>query len=203
MKKILFILSLLPALIQAQEKGDYFISYNLGVIEDVYQSDLDINAYSQDMQSDAKSDKKYGHLLAVGYHIQEKLIIGVNYMSAEIHGANEVEYYNNSFTEKNIFIKYNLFKKGKFSLLASGSCGEVSFEGSRNFVFDDGLVNKFKDKSRKGAYGGELMYNLSDKISLNLKIMRNEIKHDGFDGWDYGSASDRYLYKSIGARIYL
>jgi outer membrane protein OmpA-like peptidoglycan-associated protein len=39
---------------------------------------------------------------------------------------------------------------------------------------------------------------VNDLIKLNLELSRNIVKHDGFDGWDYGSGEDRYLYKSIG-----
>ena len=43
----------------------------------------------------------------------------------------------------------------------------------------------------------------NDAVEISLSIVRNKIQDDGFDGWDYGSGSDQYLYKSVGLRLYL
>jgi hypothetical protein len=81
----------------------------------------------------------------------------------------------------------------------------VKWSADRSLMFDEGIIplNSLDGKAKKYSYGAGVNYMLNEDIELSLNITRNEIKHDGFDGWDYGSKSDQYLYKSIGVRMYL
>jgi hypothetical protein len=207
MKKFLLIILLAPTLVFSQNKGDYYLQYNYGIVLDIYNPDMDINPYSPDMQSnfEDREDATNGTQFSFGYYISDKVTLGVNYMESEIAGANAIEFYNSEFSEKNVFLNYDVIEINKINAFATAAYGEVEWSADRSLMFDDGIIplNTYKGTAKKYAYGAGLSYKLNNDIEISLSITKNEIQHDGFDGWDYGSGSDQYLYKSIGVRIYL
>lgn len=204
---IVFCLAIAPALLWAQEPGSYYVGYNYGVIEDVFYPDLDINPHSPDMASDYEGSVEHRNAsqYSLGYQVSEKLVLGVNYKDAEIYGCNEIEFYEGVFTEYNAFAQYDVFDFKQATVYASGSIGQVDFSANRSLMFDDGVIplNTYTGDSDKFSYGVGLRIPFGDNIQLTLDYSFDEVKHDGFDGWDYGSGVDRYTFKSVGLRYFL
>ena len=44
---------------------------------------------------------------------------------------------------------------------------------------------------------------IKDNMTIVVKYTLNELDDDGFDGWDYGSDTDRYAFMSVGLRMKL
>tara|TARA_B100000768_G_scaffold168691_1_gene173726 strand:+ start:187 stop:357 length:171 start_codon:yes stop_codon:yes gene_type:complete len=42
-----------------------------------------------------------------------------------------------------------------------------------------------------------------DNMTIVVKYTLNELDDDGFDGWDYGSGTNRYTFMSVGLRMKL
>ena len=206
MKKILFTILVVPSLLLAQQKGDYFLQFNHGLVYDEYIPDMDVNPWSPDMQSefDGRDDVKEGSQYSFGYYITKKLSIGINYMDAEISGANSVEFYDGTFTEKNIVANLDVREFNNLVFFITASSGKVEWSVTRSLMFDEGTIplSIHEGEADKYSYGGGVRYKF-DAVEISLNIVRNKIQHDGFDGWDYGSGSDQYLYKSVGIRFYL
>lgn len=205
MKKIFLAVLLMPTIVFSQSKGDYFVQYNYGQVFDRYNTD-GINPYSPDMQSEfeGRDDIKMGTKYSFGYYIFDRITLGVNYMDAKISGANAIEYYNCKFNETNVFANYEIKESNGITFFGTISYGYVEFASKRHFMFDDAVIplNTDNGTSQKFAYGGGVSYKLSMDLEISLSAT-NAILHDGFDGWDFGSGTDQYLYKSVGVRIYL
>ena len=205
MKRIFLAVLLIPTIVFSQSKGDYFVQYNYGQVFDRYNKD-DLNPYSPDVQSEfqGRDDIEMGTRYSFGYYISDQITLGVDYMDAQISGANAIEYYNGEFNEKNIFANYEMGESNGMTFFGTISYGHVEFSSKRYFMFDNAEIslNTANGTSKKFAYGGGLSCKLDDNIEISLSIT-NSILDDGFDGWDYGSGSDQYLYKSFGLRIYL
>jgi len=203
MKKILaIILAVTPFLLIGQVNGDYILRVNYGMVFDENHSDLDIDEHSPDLYSEYnnRDDVKNAYKLSGGYYLNNNLLIGLSYMNSEIAGSNDIEFWDGEFTETSLFAEYEFFKKDGLGLYATGGGGKIEFDAFRSLMLDDGQVplNSYSGSSIKYQYGGGITYVVNDFIELNLELLRNIVNHDGFDGWDYGSGEDRYLYKSIG-----
>lgn len=197
----------MPFMVFSQVEGDYFLQYNKGYVYDEFNDEMDINPWSPDMQTEyeGKDDVKEGVRYSLGYCLTDGLVIGLNYMSSEIAGSNNIECYEGEFTEKNLFASYTILSADNLSLFATGSYGKVEWSATRELNFDGGVfpLNTYEGEAKKYAYGCGVSYMLTQDLELSFEVSRNEIEHDGFDGWDYGSNSDQYLYKTIGIRLYL
>jgi hypothetical protein len=203
MKKILvLIIAISPLFVFGQSKGDYLLKLNYGLVLDENHPDLDIDGHSPDLYSEYndRDDVNSAFQLSAAYHLSNKLLVGVSFMNSEIEGSNDIEIWNGKFTEYNLFGEYELFRKESLGAYAKGGLGTISFDAFRNLVFDGGQVpiNSYSGNSSKFFYGAGVSYQIDENIKLNLEITRNVVNHDGFDGWDYGSGEDRYLYKSVG-----
>ena len=203
MKKILaIILAVTPFILIGQVKGDYMLRVNYGMVFDENHSDLDIDEHSPDLYSEYnnRDDVKNAYKLSGGYYLKDNLLIGLSYMNSEIAGSNDIEFWDGEFTETSLFAEYEFFEKDGLGIYATGGGGKIDFDAFRSLMLDDGQVplNSYSGSSVKFQYGGGITYVVNDFIKLNLELSRNIVNHDGFDGWDYGSGEDRYLYKSIG-----
>tara|TARA_B100000795_G_C22784808_1_gene434099 strand:+ start:1043 stop:1774 length:732 start_codon:yes stop_codon:yes gene_type:complete len=203
MKKILaIILAVTPFLLIGQVKGDYMLRVNYGEILDENHPDLDIDEHSPDLYSEynGRDDVKNAYKLSGGYYLMDNLLIGLSYMNSEISGSNDIEFWDGEFTETSFFAEYEFFEKDGLGIYATGGGGKIDFDAFRSLMIDDGQVplNSYSGSSIKFQYGGGITYVVNDFIKLNLELSRNIVTNDGFDGWDYGSGQDRYLYKSIG-----
>jgi len=208
MKKILFLIILIsPLFVFGQSKGDYFLTLNYGFVLDENHPDLDIDSHSPDMYTgyNDRDDAKNSIKISASYHLTDNMLFGVSYMNSEIEGSNDIEIWNGEFAEFNLFAELEIFEKNDFGVYAKGGLGSVNFDAFRNLVFDGGQVplNSYSGTSSKILYGAGATYQISTRFKLNLEITRNIVNHDGFDGWDYGSGEDRFLYQSIGISYYI
>ncbi|MDB3927084.1 outer membrane beta-barrel protein [Flavobacteriales bacterium] len=203
MKKILFLIILIcPLFVFGQSKGDYLLTLNYGIVLDENHSDLDEDGHSPDMYTgyNDRDDAKNSVKISASYHLTDNMLFGVSYMNSEIEGSNEIEIWNGEFAELNVFVELEILEMNDFGVYAKCGLGNISFDSFRNLVFDGGQVplNSYSGDSNKLLYGSRASYQISKNINLSLEITRNIVNHDGFDGWDYGSGKDRFLYQSIG-----
>ena len=175
---------------------------NYGMVFDENHPDLDVDEHSPDLYSkyNNRDDVKKAFKLSGGYYFKDNFLIGLSYMNSDIAGSNDIEFWDGEFSETSLFVEYEFFKKYGFGIYATGGVGRIDFDAFRSLMLDDGQVplNSYSGSSVKFQYGGGITYVVNDFIKLNLELSRNIVNHDGFDGWDYGSGEDRYLYKSIG-----
>lgn len=197
----------MPSIAMGQFLDKLFVEFNMVFVDDLEYTNKDINLFSPDMSSghNFKSDIENGVSASLGYNFSNKLSFGVSYIDADISASNDIEYFSGSFTDKNVFMNYDLYIIHKLVCFAHASVGEVEYEASRFLVYDDSelSINSPKGISNKKALGLGLKMSITNNTAIVMKYIINEIKDDGFDGWDYGSGVDRYATMSIGLKINL
>ena len=207
MKNILLILALLPMVSMAQITDKLFAEVSFGLVEDIEHTDKDINLFSPDMSSSHSSDAELenGFDISIGYQYSEKIAVGFSYLDAEISGSNDVEYFQGEFTDMSAFIQYDLYQVKNIMFFADASLGQVEYEASRFLVSDDSElpINSPDGTANKMALGLGAKMAIKDNMTIVVKYTLNELDDDGFDGWDYGSDTDRYAFMSVGLRMKL
>tara|TARA_Y100001933_G_C18806455_1_gene483124 strand:- start:205 stop:798 length:594 start_codon:yes stop_codon:yes gene_type:complete len=197
----------MPFIGRAQITDDLYLEFNTVFVNDLEYTNKDINLFSPDMSSghNNKSEIEQGVNMSLGYNFSNKLSFGVSYIDADISASNDIEYFSGSFTDKSVFVNYDLYTIQNLVCFAHVSMGEVEYEASRYLVYDDSElpINSPNGKANKKALGFGLQMNLKKHIAIVAKYIINEIEDDGFDGWDYGSGVDRYATMSIGLKINL
>lgn len=119
-------------------------------------------------------------------------------------GANDVEYYENSFYGANIdgvFLLSNLdlFRKNSpWNFYAKAGFGHGMFKAEQFLIEDDAPDNKIEDKYWESHVGGGVQYELNQSWRLELESSYNVVFTDGFDGYDYSTGSDPYISTAIG-----
>lgn len=207
MKNILLILALLPMVSMAQITDKLFAEVSFGLVEDIEHTDKDINLFSPDMSTSHSSDAELenGFDISIGYQYSEKIAVGFSYLDAEISGSNDVEYFQGEFTDMSAFIQYDLYQVKNIIFFADASLGQVEYEASRFLVSDDSElpINSPDGTANKMALGLGAKMAIKDNMTIVVKYTLNELDDDGFDGWDYGSDTDRYAFMSVGLRMKL
>ena len=207
MKNILLILALLPMVSMAQITDKLFAEVSFGLVEDIEHPDKDINLFSPDMSTSHSSDAELenGFDISIGYQYSEKIAVGFSYLDAEISGSNDVEYFQGEFTDMSAFIQYDLYQVKNIIFFADASLGQVEYEASRFLVSDDSElpINSPDGTANKMALGLGAKMAVKDNMTIVVKYTLNELDDDGFDGWDYGSDTDRYAFMSVGLRMKL
>ena len=207
MKNILLILALLPMVSMAQITDKLFAEVSFGLVEDIEHTDKDINLLSPDMSTSHSSDAELenGFDISIGYQYSEKIAVGFSYLDAEISGSNDVEYFQGEFTDMSAFIQYDLYQVKNIMFFADASLGQVEYEASRFLVSDDSElpINSPDGTANKMALGLGAKMAVKDNMTIVVKYTLNELDDDGFDGWDYGSDTDRYAFMSVGLRMKL
>ena len=207
MKNIILIIALLPMVSMAQITDKLFAEVSFGLVEDIEHTDKDINLFSPDMSSSHSSDAELenGFDISIGYQYSEKIAVGFSYLDAEISGSNDVEYFQGEFTDMSAFIQYDLYQVKNIMFFADASLGQVEYEASRFLVSDDSElpINSPDGTANKMALGLGAKMAIKDNMTIVVKYTLNELDDDGFDGWDYGSDTDRYAFMSVGLRMKL
>tara|TARA_B100001115_G_scaffold183557_1_gene182797 strand:- start:1035 stop:2228 length:1194 start_codon:yes stop_codon:yes gene_type:complete len=128
----------------------------------------------------------------------------LGYHGGSMTGANQVEYYENSFNEAqlNLILMLSNFSSsfaqspwnvyGKFGL-ASGQ-----FESTQYLQSDQVEDNSFADNYWKYQGGLGLQYELNRAWRLELDFSLNSVLNDGFDGYNSASGSDVYWATALG-----
>ena len=197
----------MPCIAMGQITDKLFVEFNIIFVDDLEYTDKDVNLFSPDMSSghNSKSEIKNGASASLGYNFSNKLSFGVSYIESNISASNDIEYFQGSFTDKSIFVNYDLYNIQKIVCFAQASMGKVEYNASRFLVYDDSEIpiNSPNGKANKKALGLGLQMNIDNHTAIVAKYIINEIADDGFDGWDYGSGVDRFATFSIGLNLKL
>ena len=129
MKKLLFIIILMPFIGMAQITDNLFVEFNRVFVDDLKYTDKDVNLFSPDMSSshNSKSEIKQGVSMSLGYNFSDKLSFGASYIDAEISASNDIEYFTGNFNDKSVFINYDLYKIQNIICFVHASIGEVEY----------------------------------------------------------------------------
>lgn len=123
---------------------------------------------------------------------------------AGLTGANDVEYYDNSFQEFDLdmILLLNNLDKGHQNLplnyYAKLGLGAGSYQTERYLVSDNSLNSSRKSGFWNGRVGAGVQYEYNNFLRLDFEMAYNVAFDDGFDGYNQGSGSDPYLTTGIG-----
>lgn len=147
-----------------------------------------------DMGFDVYAEKQFTPLLGVQ--------AGFRY--ASITGANDVEYYENTFTQGTldaVFILSNLdlfHKNSPWNFYAKAGLGYGSFQADQYLIMDDAPENRVSENFWETHIGGGIQYELNTFLRLELESSYHIAQNDGFDGYDHNTGSDPYLSTALG-----
>ncbi len=130
--------------------------------------------------------------------------VQLGFRNASLTGANNVEYYKNSFYEGTgdlIFNLSNLDKKhmeSRLNYYARLGAGYGKFSAKRNLISDNSQNVEMANNYWEGRFGAGLQYELNSFLRVELDVAYNVAFNDGFDGYNNSSGSDPYLTTGIG-----
>ena len=128
--------------------------------------------------------------------------LGLRY--GNLTGANDIEYYENTFTEvylDGIFIFSNLdlfHMDSKWNFYAKAGLGTGTFDAQQFLISDDSPDDAINEGFWEGHVGAGVQYELNHSLRLDLEISYNTAYTDGFDGYDDNNGSDTYLTTGLG-----
>ena len=190
----------------SQEFNGFIVGTHLGVSYDVLYARKDINDYSPDMKTKGLSSLGYVSQYSLERKYLDKFQYGIKLNFGTIKGENDIETYKGSFSEFSFTGRYSFFERPSlFKAYFSSSLGMASFRANRTLSFDGGSLplNIEKGSSLKWDCSLGLERHLSSNILCYAEAVFNEIRHDGFDGWDYGTGVDKYNLYAIGFKFLL
>lgn len=191
------------------KRDTLFKSYSVGIrmvnLYDLpsYRFDTDFNTDMKGLNGD-KTKFDIGLDLYVEKQFTPLLGAQLGFRYGNLTGANEVEYYENTFTEVNldlIFILSNLdalHTNSKWNYYSKLGLGTGNFTAEQFLIGDDSPDDKIEDSFWESHVGLGLQYELNSQFRLELESMYSVAFTDGFDGFNGASGSDTYLATAIG-----
>lgn len=172
----------------------------------------DIGVYSLDPinERDMKglNGSKTNFDIGLDLYIEKQFtpLIGLQfgYRRGSISGANQVEYYENSFQQGYINVLFHLSNIDRYhqnsplniyALLGSG-LGE--FDAQQYLITDDVADNTVSDVFKEVHTGLGATYQLNSSFRLEMGLDYNIALTDAFDGYNAGGGQDFYLSTSLG-----
>ncbi len=122
----------------------------------------------------------------------------------QMTGANEVEYYENTFTQATldlVFILSNLdafHTDSRWNFYAKIGGGTGNFTAEQFLIEDDSPDDRVEDNFWEGHMGAGVQYEFDNSWRIELESMYNVAFNDGFDGFNNATGSDPYLTTAIG-----
>lgn len=119
-------------------------------------------------------------------------------------GANENEYFKNSFVEGYgdiLFYLSNLDKKrmnSPWNYYIKTGVGAGKFSAERFLVQDDSPNGEVEDGYWEARVGAGLQYEINTQLRVELDFAYNAAFSDGFDGYNGATGSDPYFSTGIG-----
>lgn len=119
-------------------------------------------------------------------------------------GANEVEYFKNSFTEGYgdiLFYLSNIDKRRmetRWNYYLKTGLGAGGYKAERFLVEDDSPNGETKSNFWEARFGAGVQYELNSQLRIELDFAYNAAFSDGFDGYNGSTGSDPYLSTGIG-----
>ncbi len=168
-----------------------------------YRFDTELN---RDMKGLNGENTSFDLGLDFYYEYQINPLIGfqAGFRVGSLTGANEVEYYKNSFQELNldmVLILSNLsarLDRLPVNVYAKVGLGSGWYEASRYLHSDHSLNSQRERNFFDGRVGAGLQYKISNNLRLELEAAYNAVYDDGFDGYKTGSGSNPFISTGIG-----
>lgn len=182
------------------------VGVNAGHLYDLLVTSKDGSQASGDLKG--LSGTKTNFDLGYGLYVEKQfnplfgLQLGLN--GGNITGANELEYYEGSFTDFNLNMTFNFSNLGllnmdsPWNLYSKAGLGLMSYSSERFLNFDDASNNSEENSVLSSNFGLGLRYQINNKWRLEIQSNYKAVFNDGFDGWDYGSGADQFIYSSVG-----
>jgi outer membrane protein OmpA-like peptidoglycan-associated protein len=168
-----------------------------------YRFDTDLSRDMKGLNGD-KTNFDLGFDLYVEKQFTPLLGLQLGFRYGQITGANEVEYYENTFTQVNmdmILILSNLdafHTNSKWNYYTKLGLGTGSFKAEQFLIADDTPEDLVDDNFWEGHLGVGIQYELNSQWRLELESNYTVAFTDGFDGFNNASGSDTYLATGIG-----
>ncbi|AEV33045.1 outer membrane protein/peptidoglycan-associated (lipo)protein [Owenweeksia hongkongensis DSM 17368] len=130
--------------------------------------------------------------------------VQVGFRTGGLTGANEVEYYENSFYEGTADLLFNLSNLDKrhmdsrWNYYARLGMGMGNFTSERYLTLDDSPNGNFDDNYWEGRVGAGLQYEINSSWRVELDVAYNLAFNDGFDGYNNSTGNDPYLSTGLG-----
>lgn len=128
----------------------------------------------------------------------------LGFRKGNLTGANDVEYYENSFSEGYldvlfIFSNLDMFHMdSKWNFYAKAGLGTGTFESQQFLLSDDSPDNAINKGFWEGHTGLGLQYEINSSLRLELDVAYNVAYTDAFDGYNDNYGSDSYLTTGLG-----
>lgn len=126
------------------------------------------------------------------------------YTGGAMTGANDVEYYENSFNEAGLDFMVILsnwspyFSSSPWNVYSRLGLANGRFKAEQFLQADQVQDNSFEDNYWKYQGGLGIQYELNQSWRLELDFSLNTVLNDGFDGYNSASGSDVYWATGIG-----
>lgn len=130
--------------------------------------------------------------------------VQVGFRAGGLTGANDVEYYENSFYEGTTDLLFNLSNLDKkhinsrWNYYARLGMGMGNFTSERFLAEDNSPNGGFDDNYWEGRAGAGVQYEINSSWRVELDVAYNVAFNDGFDGYNNASGSDPYLSTALG-----
>ncbi len=168
-----------------------------------YRNDTEL---SRDLQG-LTGDKTQVDIGLEGYlEKQFTPLLGVQagYRWGQMTGANDVEYYKNSFYTvygDMLFHLSNIDKRRgtrRWGLYTKAGLGWGHFEADRYLISDDSRNGNAEDDFWTCRLGGGFQYRITNYLRVELDATYNMVYHDGFDGYNNATGNNPYLSTGLG-----
>ncbi len=172
----------------------------------------DLPSYRYDTELSRDLQGLYGDKTKVDIGLEGYLekqftpLLGVQagYRWGQMTGANDVEYYKNSFYTvygDMLFHLSNIDKRRgtrRWGLYTKAGLGWGSFEADRYLVADDSRNGNVADDFWTCRLGGGFQYRITNYLRAELDATYNMVYHDGFDGYNNATGNNPYLSTGLG-----
>ena len=199
--KLVLLIFSFPFVLMSQNKGDFRLAIDYGQIIDEKHTVHDVDDFSSDLYSRNNDEFKKSPRFSFAYSVNDSLLIGISYMKSNICGSNDIEYWNGEFDDLSLFSNFKIYTISNSTIYIKYGIGLINYNASRNLLSDNSKIpinSPNGNNILKHQYAIGTSFIFFNRLKLNFEISRNNVNDDGFDGWDYGSGVDRYIYRSIG-----
>lgn len=165
--------------------------------------DIDLSGSKGD---NTNFDIAYGLLLSIPVSLNHEIDIDLSTGKMTSHNTNQYVKTKVSMLDIHYcryLTKYKSPNTFNTRLFVQIGLGATSYKAERYFVKDDGLFSKTDGICLNNAASFGCLFNINERIQLNLQTGVVFNYADGFDGYDNQSVGDIMLKSGVGVRISL
>jgi len=193
----------------AQNSESELKTYSVGA-RLVHLYDLPSQRFDSDLNKDLKGLNGENTKLDFGFDLYgEKQFTPLWGIQAGVRmggltGANDVEYFENSFLEGYgdiLFYLSNIDKKrqdSRWNYYMKTGIGAGKYKAERHLVEDDSPNGESESNFWEARVGAGVQYEINNQLRVELDFAYNAAFSDGFDGYNGATGSDPYLSTGIG-----